>query len=216
MIDHFACWLDLPWAIVDVETTGYQPSYAKIVELAIVRMRGGKVERTWTSLVNPGIHIPSEVTRLHGIDNFDVRNAPRFVETLLATVPLLDGALPVAYNENFDRRFLLSELTDSGFDAISVPALSPEWRWVDPCMWVRSLDRFVEDGKASNTLEAACRRWGVTFTGDSHRALPDAIATGELLWAMGPEIGRMTASELLRRQALLSKRKSSASPTTKS
>jgi len=217
MIDHFACWLDLPWAVLDVETTGFAPSYAKIVELAIVRMRGGKVERKWSSLLNPGIDIPREVSRVHGIDNFDVRHAPRFIDTLTTIVPLLDGALPVAFNAPFDRRFVMAELNANGFDGIAVPALSAEWeRWADPCSWVRSLDRFVQEGKASNTLEAACRRWGITFEGDSHRAMPDAVATGELLWAMAPEIGRMTASELLRRQALLTDRKPRDSSTSKS
>lgn len=216
MIDHFACWLDLPWAVLDFETTGYHPNYAKIVEIAVVRMQGGKIKRKWSSLINSGVFIPPEVVKLHGIDNRAVRDAPRFVDVLTTIVPLLEGAIPVAFNAGFDRRFLYDALNSIGFESIDVPALSPEWWWVDPCTWVRSLDRFVEDGKASNTLEAACSRWGVTFEGDSHRALPDAIATGELLWKMAPEIGRMTASEVLRRQSLLSKRKGSTSPTTKS
>jgi len=207
VIDHFACWLDLPWVLIDVETTGFSAEYAKIVELAVVRMQHGKVLRSWASLINPGIYIPRDATKVHGIDNHDTKDAPRFVDTLTTFVPLLDGALPVAYNESFDRRFVMTELLSVGFTDMPNPALTPDWRWADPCAWVRSLDRFVDDGKASNTLEAACRRWGVEFRGDSHRALADAIAAGELLWAMGPEIGRMTVSEMLRKQALLGKRK---------
>ncbi len=212
MIDHFACWMDLPWAIIDVETTGFQPSYAKIVEMAVVRMLGGKVIAEWSSLINPQIFIPREVTRLHGIDNRDVDGAPRYVDALSRFVPLLSGAIPVAFNAPFDRGFITSELNKLRIEGLPCPALDPAWpAWVDPCTWVRSLDRFVEpgtDGKVSNTLTAACPRWGVPFV-ENHRALADARATGQLLLAMAPEIGRMTVSELLRKQALLPKRKKS-------
>lgn len=208
MIDHFACWLDLPWAVVDVETTGFQPSYAKIVELAVVRMQAGKVVASWSSLINPQVFIPPEVTRIHGIDNQDVVGAPRFVDALSRFVPLLSEAIPVAYNAPFDRGFVMSALAALRIEGLPNPALGEGWpAWVDPCVWVRHLDRCVQDGKASNSLAAACPRWGVEFT-ESHRALADATATGQLLWAIGPDVGRMTVSELLRKQALLGGRKS--------
>lgn len=207
MIDHFACWLDLPWAVIDVETTGFSAEYSKIVELAVVRMQHGKVLRSWSSLINPGIYIPREATSVHGIDNNDTKGSPRFVETLTSFVPLLANALPVAYSARFDQAFLITEAMALGFDNMPNPAMTSGWVWADPCSWVRSLDRFVEEGKASNTLEAACARWGIEFTGDRHRALSDARAAGELLWAMSPEIGRMTVSEMLRKQSLLGSKK---------
>jgi DNA polymerase III epsilon subunit family exonuclease len=210
MIDHFACWTDLPWAVIDVETTGFHPSYAKIVELAVVRMQSGKVIAQWSSLINPQIFIPHEVSRIHKIDNYHVIDSPRYIDALSRFVPLLSNAIPVAFNAPFDRGFLMSELNKLRIESLPCPALDPAWpAWVDPCTWVRSLDRFVEpgqNGKVSNALAAACPRWGVPFV-ENHRALADATATGQLLLAMAPEIGRMTVSELLRKQALLPKRK---------
>lgn len=42
------------YVCVDLETTGLHPKTDKIIEIGAVRVRKGKVEETWQSLVNPG------------------------------------------------------------------------------------------------------------------------------------------------------------------
>jgi DNA polymerase III epsilon subunit-like protein len=71
---------------------------------------------------------------------------------------------------------------------------------------VRSIGRFVvsEDGeKVSNSLTAACGRYGIATVG-AHGALADATAAALLLEAISGDMPRCTVSELLRRQPLLS------------
>lgn len=66
---------------VDIETTGLGDSDA-ITELAAVKYQKGQVVETFSSLVNPGRQIPVFITRLTGIDNQLVADAPTLREVL--------------------------------------------------------------------------------------------------------------------------------------
>ena len=66
------------YAVIDLETTGFSPTTDRVVEAACVLVEQGAITRTWSSLVNPGRAIPEYATRVHGITDADVRNAPRF------------------------------------------------------------------------------------------------------------------------------------------
>jgi len=209
VIDHFACWHDLDWVVFDVETTGFGPEHHRIVEVAAVRMRRGQVVGQFVSYINPQRYIPQDVSRIHGITDSVVREAPRFVDVLTSIVPLMGDAMPVSYGEAFDRSFVRGEMARLSLGELPNPAMNSSWKhWVDPLAWVRSLDRFAgpQNTKPSNKLVEACARWNIRLA-SAHRAEDDAIAAGQLLWAMAPYIGRMTASELLRRQELLGGRK---------
>jgi len=94
------------FAFVDVETTGIDPAKNAVVEVACQIVEAGAVTATFESLVNPFCAIPSFVTAIHGIDDSMVWGQPR----LRALVPelrrLCRGAVIVAHNAAFDRRFL--------------------------------------------------------------------------------------------------------------
>ncbi|HEY3715422.1 MAG TPA: exonuclease domain-containing protein, partial [Jatrophihabitantaceae bacterium] len=68
------------YAVVDVETTGLSPSYHhKVVEIAVVQLdQSGKVEREWTTLVNPGRDVGAR--HIHGITAEEVVHAPTFAD----------------------------------------------------------------------------------------------------------------------------------------
>lgn len=201
-MNPLACWQDLTWAVVDFETTGYSATYDAIVEAAVVRMHHGHVLDRWSTLVNPGRSIPRGAQDVHGITGFDVHRAPTFVSALPALLHRLHGAIPVAYGAEFDRRMLLAEAERVQLDDLPFLALDRVLPWIDPLYWARALDRFDKKSRG-NKLHEACARWGVPLV-EAHRALHDAEAAGALLWKMSPYIGRMTVSELLRRQRLRS------------
>ena len=74
--------LSRPLAFFDVETTGLSISSDRIVEISILKIfppDGGRKESK-TLLINPTIPIPKEVTKIHGISDIDVANAPTFKE----------------------------------------------------------------------------------------------------------------------------------------
>jgi DNA polymerase III epsilon subunit-like protein len=84
--------------VLDLETTGLG-EHDRICEIAIVMMRGGKVDDVWSSLVNPGFPIPVEATAIHGITDAMVAGAPT-IQQLRDKVSerLASAAVLVGYN----------------------------------------------------------------------------------------------------------------------
>lgn len=187
MLDLQAPWPSLPLCVLDVETTGFSES-DRIADVGAARFEDGMLVAQWSSLVNPGIPIPEQATAVHGITDAMVEHAPR-IETVAGHLNVIaDGAILCAYNSSFDSKFL-------------APVLSYTGEWLDVLVIVRDVDKF-ERGKGRHKLENACARYGVTVTG-AHRALPDAIACGMLLFQMlaRGKIKNCSAEVLLRHVA---------------
>ena len=70
--------------VYDLETTGINPKIAQIVEIGAQRLNpiGEEVEKFYRLVKPPGGHIPRASTRIHGIDETTVRDAPS-IETVL-------------------------------------------------------------------------------------------------------------------------------------
>jgi DNA polymerase III epsilon subunit-like protein len=79
---------ELPFALVDVETTGFSPRlHDRIIEIAVVRVSpAAGVEDEYVTLVNPSRDVGP--TRIHGITATDVAQAPSFAEILRAALAL--------------------------------------------------------------------------------------------------------------------------------
>jgi DNA polymerase-3 subunit epsilon len=103
---------DLEYVIVDVETTGGAPSRGhRITEVGAVRMRGdGVIIDEYESLVNPQRHIPYFITELTNITPEMAMSAPVFHEIAHHVNDIISGAVFVAHNAQFDRRFIGMEL----------------------------------------------------------------------------------------------------------
>jgi DNA polymerase III epsilon subunit-like protein len=94
------------FVFVDVETTGIDAKTNAVVEVACQLVDGGRLVATFESLVDPGRPIPPFVTGIHGIDDAMVRGKPTLGEIVPTVLRLADGAVVVAHNAAFDRRFL--------------------------------------------------------------------------------------------------------------
>jgi len=94
------------YAVVDVETTGFSPTSDRVVEVACVVIQDGRVERRWSSLVDPERPIPWRASEIHGITDEDVAQAPSFAEVERELITLCSGATVVAHNASFDLSFL--------------------------------------------------------------------------------------------------------------
>ena len=51
------CILDIPFVILDVETTGLNAKRDRVTEIALLRIEDCKVVAEWQSLINPTIDI---------------------------------------------------------------------------------------------------------------------------------------------------------------
>ncbi len=199
MIDHFVSWRELAYVVIDIESTGFSTQYGdRIVELAAVRVERMTITAKWHSLLNPGRPIPDDASRVHRIYDEDVDLAPRFADKARSFAEFCSGAVPCAHKADFDRQFVLAELS------MAKMAPTPEllWpTWLDTLAWVRSTDRFAGE-KVENNLTAACKRRGITLDG-AHGAAADAAATALLLASLAHDMPTCTVSELLRRQCLV-------------
>lgn len=198
-IDHFAVWRELPIAVIDLETSGFDALHGdRVVQVAAVRLEGMKIARRWSSLINPERSIPEEASRVHGLYDEDVALAPRFAEIVPTLADICADAVPCAYNMSFDRAFMLMEFFEAKKPHLDLPILT--WpTWLDALHWVRSIDRFLPNEKSDNTLVNACARRGIKIEG-AHGAPADALACAQLLVAIAPDMARTTVSDLIYRQ----------------
>ncbi len=158
------------YAVVDLETTGTSVESDEIVSLAVVRLDAEGVELDrFASLVRPAGPIPPEATAVHGIDDASVAAAPAFAVLAPEVLGLLDRAVFVAHNADFDRPLLEHAFARAGI----------RYR---PAGVACTLDAFrlLEPLERSHRLEAICARHGVALD-DAHDARGDVLATTELL-----------------------------------
>ncbi len=91
---------------LDLETTGLSAKTDKITEIGAVRFKGNRVEAEWHSLINPGIRIPPDITKLTGITDAMVRNAPTIHEVLDDLADFVGNNPVLGHNVRFDLSFL--------------------------------------------------------------------------------------------------------------
>ena len=161
---------ELPYAVVDVETTGMSPrGDDRITEIAIVHVDGGTRRVAFDSLVNPGRPIPPFITRLTGINDALVAGAPRFAEVADRVLAALHGRVFVAHNARFDLSFLRAEL-ERACDVVFRP----------PLLCTVRLSRVLVPELRRRNLDSVIDWFGIT-TDRRHRAAGDAVATAEVL-----------------------------------
>ncbi len=163
---------ELPVVALDTETTGRDPEKDRIIEFGCVVWRAGKVERRHNWLINPGFPIPAEAQAVHGISDEQVADCPSFAELADEILEALEGAVPLAYNAEFDRNFLLAELRRCGPQLGGLPpAARPSVTWLDPLAWARE----IQANEKSRALGDVCARLGIELD-QAHRASHDAEA----------------------------------------
>ncbi len=159
--------LGLPVAVVDLETTGGNMYQDRVTEVALLRFEQGRVtHHQW--LVNPEQPISAFITRLTGIDDAMVADAPRFADIAPELLPLLRGTLVVAHNSRFDYTFLRHEFRRAGID------------FAAPALCTVQLSRRLYPQFFKHNLDSIIERFGIE-TGSRHRALDDVLALAAFL-----------------------------------
>ena len=102
--------LKKPIAFFDLETTGINIAQDRIVEISILKIDPGGKEDNLTIRVNPTIPISPEATKIHGISDKDIEDAPKFSEVAKNLTHFLEGCDLAGYNSNkFDIPLLAEE-----------------------------------------------------------------------------------------------------------
>lgn len=156
--------------VLDTETTGFQV-YAgdEIVEIALIEYIGyRRTGREFCSLIRPNISIPPISTKIHGITDDDVANAPLIDDMIEDIVNFIGQSVLVGHHVGFDLRFL-DRVTQRTLDC-RLPNPSVDTMVLYLAM-SGQLDRYGLDEVAE-----ACN----IRISNRHSARGDAIACGEI------------------------------------
>lgn len=155
------------FTFIDVETTGLSPRAARVCEVAAISFRGMERVGTLAELINPGMPIPAEVSRIHGITDAMVKDSPGFSGVAPRLIAMLENTVLVAHNAEFDLAFLRAEFERVG---LRFPTLN----YVDTLAIARKNWKFGSNrlGNIAAELNISNENW--------HRALSDVEMTRKI------------------------------------
>jgi DNA polymerase-3 subunit epsilon len=159
---------NMRFAVTDIETTGSHASGNSIIEIGIVVYDGENIVEEFSTLLDPGVRIPSYITGLTSITSEMVQGAPTFYQIADRLEEIFDGAIFVAHNVNFDHSFIRAEFAAIGRN------------WNPPRLCTIRLARKAFPGQNSYGLNAVCGWMGLNNE-QAHRALSDARVATEIL-----------------------------------
>ena len=95
------------YVVFDLETTGTSCYNDRIVEIAAVKVSGGKVIDEFSSLVNPEMSIPYFASQVNGITDEMVEDEPTICEVLPEFLEFIGDSVLVGHNiHTFDMKFV--------------------------------------------------------------------------------------------------------------
>ncbi len=156
------------FVVFDTETTGFNAAGGdQMIEIGAVKIKDGEIIDRFDKFINPGRHIPDNITALTEITDEMVKDAKTEAEV---TKEFLDwaGSCPmVAHNAKFDISFV--QMAMNKYD------LGPFNNTVIDTL---ELSRQLDQGFARHSLSALVKRYNVPFDEDAHhRADYDAEGT---------------------------------------
>ncbi|NBT46287.1 MAG: 3'-5' exonuclease [Actinobacteria bacterium] len=178
--------LELPsWlnqiAVFDTETTGLNLKESRIITAAlhVINSDGEVLPQGKDWVLNPGIPIPEESSKVHGFYDKDVANAQDATsgvsEIVSAIQELFSQGIPVvAYNASYDFTILFYEALRHGVQPVKFGAV------IDPLVIDKTVDKYR---KGKRTLVSVAERYGVPLL-NAHTAADDAIAAGHVGYAI--------------------------------
>jgi DNA polymerase-3 subunit epsilon len=157
------------FAIIDIETCGGKFEYRKghIIEICILIHDGLTVVEKFSTLVNPQCYITSIYTRITGITNEMVNDAPIFSNIAKKVWEMTKGKIFVAHNVGFDYGFIKEEFASMGAT------------YTRDTLCTVKLSRKLLPDKKSYSLGNLCIALGIKNNA-AHRAEGDAVATAKL------------------------------------
>ncbi len=171
-------WTTLRYVVVDVEGNGQQPP--DMVELATVEIVGGLVGQPVNWLVRPDQPIKHFASRIHGISNKDVADAPVFADIKDDVLSSLEADAIVAHNAHVDLDVLRRKL------GVWTP---PEV--FDTLKLARRLLPGRDSYKLGSLVDAFKLAVGIPEELNPHRATYDALVTARLFVVLAGRTGSL-------------------------
>jgi len=155
--------------VVDIETTGLDPEFCEIIEVAALRIRGGEIAAQFSELIKPSEPIDEFITELTGITNDMLEDAPYLDTVLPAFREFIGSDQIVGHNVHFDINFLYDSSEMLGLSTFSNDFID-----------TMRIARIVLPELPHHRLRDLTKHYQITNP-QAHRAAGDCIATHELL-----------------------------------
>lgn len=165
------------YVIFDLETTGISPNYDEVIEISALKVKGGEVVDEFNTLVNPGRKIPFGATKVNGITNAMVAEAPAFSHVLAEFLDFAEGLVLVGHNiARFDMKFIWRD-AEQYFGEI------PQNNYVDTLQVARKHLPKMDHHRLVDLAE----HYGISPEG-AHRALNDCYMNQKVYECMVAEM----------------------------
>lgn len=167
----YSKWYEMgPFTVFDTETSGMSPSLDRIVEIAALRVESDGTRTEFHSLVNPLVPISFQASKVHGIDDSMVSEAPTFAQIGKEFSDFAEGSTLVAHNARFDLGFLQESLFREGLSL-----------WQGKTLDSIPIVKRAFPGLSSYSLHSLKRHFALgDGTGTAHRAMSDVEWTVEI------------------------------------
>jgi DNA polymerase III epsilon subunit family exonuclease len=175
--------------VFDLETTGLSASRDRMCEIGAVRVKALEIAETFETLVDPGVALPPSIARLTGLRDAELSAAPRTELAVRRFLAFAGDAPLVAHNARFDVGFLDHAVQRLTGRRVAAPVVDTVW-----------LARRLLHRRSERFSLARLAHFFGTSCDPCHRALPDALATAEILIALlglAQERGARTLAEVI-------------------
>lgn len=157
------------FAVLDFETTGVSGKKNRVIEIGIVHVKNLEIVDSYQTFINPGLLLPYYITRITGITDADLYDAPYFEDVTSEVLDFIGDSVLVAHNLPFDSSFLKNEF-------MRADTFLPQMN----SLCTLKLARKMFPELKSKSLGNLVKHFGIKHK-DVHRALGDAMATAKLL-----------------------------------
>ena len=165
------------YVVFDLETTGIYTNSDEVIEISGVKVQNGKVTEEFTSLVNPGRHIPKGASAVNGITDHMVKSAPEFSIVLKEFLDFAGNMVLVGHNiHTFDMNFIYR-------DALKFYGKIPDNDYVDTLKFAKT----VLPGLSHYKLVDLAEHYRICAEG-AHRALNDCRMNQQVFEYLAKEI----------------------------
>lgn len=174
--------------VFDTETTGTNTDDTsrpldKIIQIGAIQIKNGKIDEKsgYNQLINPEMHIPEGASKVHGIYDEDLNDAPVMEQVLKPFVNNYlnkKNGIIVAYNSQFDITMLNNAIKEH--NSYSADHLKPKryFKVLDPFLLIQRIHPYVG---ASKRLSSQYRYLFARNMENAHDAFADVKGTVDVL-----------------------------------
>ncbi len=162
--------LEKPIVVFDFETTGLDPKTSRMIEVGAIKYQNKKEIGRLTSLIHPQVLLSQEITKITGITDKMLKNAPPAKQIIPELHEFMIGCVGVAHNAEFDIGFLFYESLRLGIHI--------DYTIFCTLKMARQLLKIER-----RNLDALAKHFGLEFE-SRHRSIGDIQVTAGVFWKL--------------------------------